>query len=194
MKLHLGCWHRYIEGFYHIDLCDLPHIDYKSSVDRLPFLDNQCASLIYASHVFEYFDLTQAPEVLAEWARVLKPGGILRLSVPDFDQLMKVYAASNDLTKILGPLFGRMQIANTSHTIFHKMVYNSTLLIEILERGGFVDCERWDWRQTEHSHIDDHSQAYFPHMDKEDGIQISLNIECRKPNYWSPTNQPAPLS
>lgn len=182
MKLHLGCWHRYIEGFTHIDLCDMPHIDYKSSVDRLTFLENECAELIYASHVFEYFDRTQAPEVLAEWNRVLRPGGTLRLSVPDFDQLVQVYATSNDLTKILGPLFGRMQIENTRNTIFHRTVYNSSLLIETLESAGFVDCKPWEWRHTEHSHIDDHSQAYFPHMDKENGIQISLNIECRKPN------------
>jgi hypothetical protein len=33
IKLHLGCWHRYIPGFIHIDLCDMEHIDYKSSID-----------------------------------------------------------------------------------------------------------------------------------------------------------------
>jgi hypothetical protein len=38
-----------------------------------------------------------------------------------------------------------------------------------------------DWRATEHAGIDDYSQAYFPHMDKEFGIQVSLNVEARKP-------------
>jgi hypothetical protein len=36
------------------------------------------------------------------------------------------------------------------------------------------------WRETEHAHVDDFSQAYIPHMDKENGILISLNIECDK--------------
>ena len=36
------------------------------------------------------------------------------------------------------------------------------------------------WRETEHSQFDDHSQAYVPHMDKENGVLISLNVECNK--------------
>jgi hypothetical protein len=50
-----------------------------------------------------------------------------------------------------------------------------------LNSVGFVDVRRYDWRDTEHAHVDDYSQAYVPHMDKENGILISLNVECRKP-------------
>jgi hypothetical protein len=50
-----------------------------------------------------------------------------------------------------------------------------------LESAGFTDVRRYDWRETEHAHIDDYSQAYIPHMDKENGILISLNVECAKP-------------
>ncbi|HAI38830.1 MAG TPA: methyltransferase, partial [Maribacter sp.] len=39
---------------------------------------------------------------------------------------------------------------------------------------------KYDWRQTEHAKFDDHSQAYIPHMDKENGTLISLNIEAVK--------------
>ena len=38
----------------------------------------------------------------------------------------------------------------------------------------------YDWRETEHSEFDDHSQAYIPHMDKDNGTLISLNVECIK--------------
>ena len=27
MKLNLGCWHRHIPGFVHVDLCDMEHMD-----------------------------------------------------------------------------------------------------------------------------------------------------------------------
>ena len=37
IKVHLGCWHRFIPGFVHVDLCDMPHIDHMSSIDLLPF-------------------------------------------------------------------------------------------------------------------------------------------------------------
>ena len=42
------------------------------------------------------------------------------------------------------------------------------------------DYKWYDWEQTEHSKFDDHSQAYIPHMDKENGTLISLNVECIK--------------
>jgi len=44
---------------------------------------------------------------------------------------------------------------------------------------GFVHI-RYDWRQTIHKDYDDVSPAYIPHMDKEHGILISLNVEAEK--------------
>ena len=64
--------------------------------------------------------------------------------------------------------------------IYHKNVWNFTLLSEFLESNGFSDVRRYDWRQTIHKDYDDHSQAYYPHMDKENGILISLNVEATK--------------
>ena len=75
MKLHLGCWHRYIPGFIHIDLCDFSHIDYKRSIDDLSIFKENSVTLIYSSHSFEYFDRERGIMVLKEWLRVLKPGG-----------------------------------------------------------------------------------------------------------------------
>ena len=37
-----------------------------------------------------------------------------------------------------------------------------------------INIRLYDWRDTEHS------QAYIPHMDKENGIFVSLNVECEK--------------
>ena len=66
MKLHLGCWKRYIPGFVHVDMCDLPHIDYQHSVDSLPILEDDSVELVYASHVLEYFDREEASAAVAE--------------------------------------------------------------------------------------------------------------------------------
>lgn len=181
-KIHLGCWHRYIPGFIHVDLCDMPHIDYKTSIDKLSFLEDEAASLIYCSHAFEYFDRKQANEVLKEWHRVLKPGGVLRLAVPDFESLIKVYRKTGDLNKLLGPIFGKMEITTSggSDTIYHKTVYDEKSLSVLLQENGFHNPKRWNYRDTEHSSIDDHSQAYYPHMQKENGILISLNIQATR--------------
>ena len=46
---------------------------------------------------------------------------------------------------------------------------------------GFERVARYDWRDTEHAEIDDYSQAYVPHMDKENGTLVSLNVQAYKP-------------
>lgn len=182
MKLHLGCWHRQLPGFAHVDLCDMPHVDYKTTVDDLHMIPDGSVELIYASHVFEYFDRKQAPSVLGEWARVLKKGGTLRIAVPDFDALIEVYRRTGQLVDILGPLYGRMEIvsAEGQMTLYHRTVYNFPQLRSLLEECGFTAVRRYDWRQTVHKDYDDHSQAYFPHMDKNNGILVSLNVEADK--------------
>ena len=182
MKLHLGCGKRNFPGWVHVDLVDLPHIDYQNSVDDLSMFDDQSCDVIYSSHTLEYFDSYEVKGVLAEWNRVLKPGGILRLAVPDFDALIKVYAATRDLENILGPLYGRMNISTSAGmvTAYHKTTYNFEKLKQLLSEIGFKDVSRFDWRETEHAQFDDHSQAYYPHMDKENGIHVSLNVEAYK--------------
>jgi predicted SAM-dependent methyltransferase len=180
LKLHLGCWRRQLPGFVHVDLCDLPHIDHRTSVDDLGMIADGSAELIYASHVLEYFDAVQAPKVLAEWRRVLQPGGTLRLAVPDFDALLEVYRTSGRLETILGPLYGRMEVAGADQVIYHRTVYNLPRLRAVLEDAGFTNVRRYDWRETIHKDFDDHSQAYWPHMDKENGLLVSLNVEADK--------------
>jgi len=141
------------------------------------------AELIYASHVFEYFDRQQAASVLAEWHRVLMPEGVLRLAVPDFQVLIDVYNRTGELSSILGPLYGRMVVQggnNKEQIHYHRTVYDFYSLKKLLEENGFTDVHRYDWRQTIHKDYDDFSQAYFPHMDKEHGLLISLNVEAKK--------------
>lgn len=182
LRLHLGCGKRYFPGFVHVDLDDFPHIDYRHDISRLPMFENDSADLIYSCGAFVYFDRIQAPAVLEEWRRVLKPGGILRLAVPDFEVLTHLYLKTHDLASFIGPLFGRWPIS-TEHgeqVLYQKTTYDFESLRRVLESAGFPNVRRYDWRTTEHSDIDDYSQAYIPHMDKEHGTLISLNVEASK--------------
>lgn len=183
MKIHLGCGKRFLKGYVHIDLADYPHIEYKHNINTLPMLENDSVDLIYASHVLEYFDRYEVLEVLKEWKRVLKPGGILRLAVPDFESLIEVYSKTKELKNIIGPIFGRWQIPGCETVIYHKTVYDFNDLKNILLKCGFADAKYWVWEKVftgENASFDDYSQAYYPHMDKKKGKLISLNIEAIK--------------
>ena len=182
MNLHLGCGKRNFEGWVNVDIADFPHIHHRTSVNDLSMFDNDTADIIYSSHTLEYFDRAEVLDVLVEWRRVLKPNGIVRIAVPNFDALIDVYKATGSLENILGPLYGRMDVGaeNASEFIYHKTCYNFDNLKEILENIGFINVRNYDWRDTSHSQYDDHSQAYFPHMDKDNGLLVSLNVEANK--------------
>ena len=182
INLNLGCWHRYIPGWVHIDLCDLPHIDHNSSIDDLSMFPNDTVDLIYSSHSLGYFDPEQIPIVLAEWRRVLKKDGTLRIAVPDFEALIKLYATTGEIESILGPLYGRMKIETKTDEkmLYHKTAFTFDSLEKVLQANGFSDVRYYRWQDTIHKDFDDHSQAYYPHMDKDNGLLISLNIEATK--------------
>jgi len=179
MKLHLGCGKRnFGKDWVHVDGSNYEHIQHHN-ITKFDFEDNT-VDMIYASHVFEYFDRDEAKEVLKEWLRVLKPKGILRLAVPDFEACSKLYNQGKyDLDTFASMFYGKWKVTEDL-TVYHKTIYDFKSLKKVLEENGFSYCELWDWRKTCHSNIDDYSQAYLPHMDKDNGTLISLNIECKK--------------
>ena len=178
MKLHLGCGSRFIPGFIHVDALPASHVDIVGTVENLPLADNS-VSLIYASHVLEHFGRHAYQSVLQEWFRVLRPDGILRLAVPDFDACAAMYY-ENGLEDGLNGLIGLIMGGQRNEYDFHKMIFDEDLLRQDLFDIGFRKICRWDWRTTAHSHVDDYSQAYIPHLHKESGRLMSLNLEAIK--------------
>ena len=176
IKLHLGCGEKYIPGFIHIDVRKFPHMDYLASVDKLDMFKDNSVDLIYACHLLEHFKRNQIENILKEWYRVLKLGGILRIAVPDFEKLIKIYLKYKDLKLILGSLVGKQDYLENTHYV----IFDFSTLSEILKKVGFKKVYKYDWRKTIHKKYDDYSQAYIPHMDKARGTLISLNIEAKK--------------
>ncbi len=182
----MGCgWRNFGPSWCHIDGGDYEHLDKDLGTVTDILLQNDQVDLIYASHLLQYFSRNQAEYVLAEWYRVLKPGGVLRIAVPNFNVMSYLYQRNDlsdpncgDLDKILGPLYGKMKMGE--ETIHHKTTYDFESLRTLTETAGFKAMRYFDWRDTEHAEFDDHSQAYLPHMDKENGTLISLNVECYK--------------
>jgi predicted SAM-dependent methyltransferase len=178
IKLHLGCGKRnFGPDWVHIDGINLPHIESHNVID-LPY-KMETVDLIYASHLLEYFDRQDAHSVLDNWRSKLKVGGILRLAVPNWEAMVKLYYDKKYvLSDLLGPLYGKWSI--DGDFVYHKTVYDYYELRKVLEDAGFKTVREWDWRTVDHGKFDDHSQAYLPHMDKENGTLISLNLEAIK--------------
>ncbi len=178
MKLHLGCGPRYIPGWVHMDARPAPHVDIVGPVERLPLADAS-VSFIYASHILEHFDRHHYKAVLAEWYRVLASQGVLRLAVPDFAACAAIYY-ERGLEDGLSGLVGLIVGGQRNGYDYHKMIFDEDYLRDDLLEIGFGEVRRWDWRATEHAAVDDYSQSYLPHLHKDDGRLMSLNLEAVK--------------
>ncbi len=181
IKLHLGCGKRdFGTDWIHIDGGDFPHLKYHN-VTQLPFKDNT-VDVIYSSHLIAYFDRDEIIPVFTEWKRVLKTNGVLRIATPDFQELTGLYIHGKvKFENIAGPLYGKWSMSDKS--IYHKTSYDYNSLKNTLVKVGFEfdKIKPYNWRDTDHSQFDDHSQAYMcPNGDKENGTLISLNIEAIK--------------
>jgi hypothetical protein len=98
------------------------------------------------------------------------------LSTPDFEAICAEYMENKDIGSLLGLTIGGQRDSYD----WHGMVYDFDYVDKSLRSIGLTNIKRYDWRKTEMLHIDDYSQSYLPHMDKENGRLMSLNIEATK--------------
>ncbi len=99
---------------------------------------------IYASHLLEHLHPDVAENCLRECHRVLAPAGILRLAVPDLDQMVADYDPSDPDRFLWGIYQGRSRRAK--RTARHWWHYNATSLTALLERLGFGSVRRCGFR------------------------------------------------
>lgn len=92
-KINLACGAVFITGDGWINLdysTPNPAVQRADSLARLPLSDDS-AGLVYSSHFLEHIPRGQVPGFLAECWRILAPGGVLRLVLPDLDNLCRAY-------------------------------------------------------------------------------------------------------
>lgn len=175
-KLHLGCGTKRIENFINIDIRKDVNPDLVDDIAKLNTFENSSVDLIYACHVLEHFGRYEYKKVLKRWFDVLKTGGTLRISVPNFNKVVEMYNKNYDLNNLIGFLYGGQNYEQN----YHYYIWDFKSISEDLKSVGFSEVNLYDWRETEHFEVDDFSQAYIPHMDKENGVLMSLNIEAIK--------------
>jgi predicted SAM-dependent methyltransferase len=185
LKIHIGCGKRdFGNDWLHVDGGDFPHVE--SHDIWLSCIENNSVDVIYSSHMIAYFDKEEAGALLDTWFSKLKKGGILRIATPDMGVMAELYLLYGiSLNSFLGPLYGKMAMNN--ECIYHKTCYDFKSLAGTLLKFGFKDVQRYDWRKTEHAHVDDHSRAHWPHDPEaiasgnfNNHTLISLNIEAIK--------------
>lgn len=132
MKLNLGCGKRKLDGYVNVDISGNP--DIKSDLRSLPFEDNY-ADEILSVHVIEHFYAWEAPSLLKEWLRVLKPKGKMILECPDIDKAVKLYLENKESNQMFWwPLYGDPRYKDPY--MMHKNGFTPERLIDMMKSTG----------------------------------------------------------
>lgn len=89
--LNLGCGGHFHPDWVNVDIVPQdPQVMQHDLQSRLPF-ENSSFAAVYHSHVLEHIPKNQAAAFLGECHRVLAPGGVLRVVVPDLEMITRLY-------------------------------------------------------------------------------------------------------
>jgi predicted SAM-dependent methyltransferase len=185
LKLNLGCAGRPLAGYVNIDMDTLaeikkryPHIKvpqgvkiYQYDIFKLPYRDGEVDE-IKADSLLEHLSFAEEPLFLREVKRVLKPGGLFSVSVPDFEDTVRLWLKAEDDWKdfyrndpeavrqqhwfgqfsysmgqrwgyLTASIFGSQNVPGQ----FHKNCYTKAKIRAMLERLGFrvekLSTYRW---------------------------------------------------
>lgn len=89
--LNVGCGRQFHPDWINVDLepcaAEVQAHDVRQGI---PFADNSL-DVVYHSHILEHLDPADGQQLIRECHRVLKPGGILRIAVPDLEKIAALY-------------------------------------------------------------------------------------------------------
>lgn len=140
--LHLGCGPKYLPGFVNIDANPRVRTDLWLDVRcGLPFPDASVDS-IYSTHMLEHLYPDELEELLSECVRVLKPGGGLRIVVPNLASAVEAYRQRREGWFESWPLSFDSSGGQFSNFIFcsgqHRTAFDFEYMEEVLRKIGFA--------------------------------------------------------
>ncbi len=151
-RLNWGCGTEPPDGWINCDIKEAAGIDISCDIrDGLPL---ETSSLDYAVsiHAFPELPYPDVEPALTELHRVLKPGGVLRLGLPDLEKAMHAYKEGNadyflipdDDVRSLG---GKLIVQMTWYG-YSKSMYTFDFTEELLYRSGFRRAVRCGYQET----------------------------------------------
>ncbi|MGH7154427.1 MAG: class I SAM-dependent methyltransferase [Acetobacteraceae bacterium] len=175
LKLNVGCGPKPKPGWVNIDLFATGGGQIPLDLRReLPFATSS-ASIVYGEHVFEHLGYPgDAQHFLGEALRILKPGGVLSIGVPDVELVLRAYVADDashfQFSHRWHPDWCDTHLHQVNYTFRqgseHKYAYDHETLAKVVADAGFVDVMRRD---------------YDPDLDSEERSVGTLYIDARKP-------------
>ena len=145
--LNIGCGNKHLNGFVNMDI-EKPYNEKLDARKGLPYAD-QAVDGVYSEHFFEHLTQAEGLCFLRECRRVLKRGGVVRIAMPDLDELVKRYMSEDwrgdgDMFKLgFDWVSNRCEMLNIAMREWgHKHVYNEEELVRIVSMAGLEPVAR----------------------------------------------------
>lgn len=167
MKLNLGSHNKRVEGYTNVDVLDLPNVDIKHDLTSFPWpFEMSSIEEILMQEFLEHIPWRSCQAVIHECYRILQPGGMLKIQVPDIEAMCRMideqcwcvpkkaeryedYKADPNCEICLGKARinpERWHIAFVGaqkHPYdYHKNIFTLNGLRNYLEKANFKDIER----------------------------------------------------
>ncbi|MEM7005562.1 MAG: methyltransferase domain-containing protein [Pseudomonadota bacterium] len=176
VKLHWGCGSKRLPGWLNVDGWATPATDYVLDMrNTLPLSDNS-VEIIFTEHVLEHFHHKDARGILADFHRTLKPGGMLRVIVPDLQIFAQKYIehARDFMREHWKHCRNDGEIINSVfYDHFHRTIFDYEMLRHDMVEIGFSDVRQATFRDSE---VD----ALNQDTDHSSRLVTSLYVEARK--------------
>lgn len=138
-KANIGCGREHLEGYLNVDIQQ--PADAIMDAHKLDFLDNSLDE-VASSHFLEHVSMHETVSVLQEMHRVLKPGGLINLEVPDLEYCVKEWLNTDETDEHKWG-FNLMRIfgSQLNEYEYHKTGFTDIHLKRLLEAVGFENIE-----------------------------------------------------
>lgn len=161
--LQVGAGPNFIPHLFNTDLYEFLSKDifYMDMTTGLIFADNTF-DIVYCEQNIEHFNYDMGHFIISEFYRVLKPGGILRLSTPDLEMLIDLYTQDDEsmdycaswekpmgFYKNIDP-FTKCMFFNKYFSAWgHKFLFDQETLEGVLKKTGFNNIIRCEFYKSD---------------------------------------------
>jgi SAM-dependent methyltransferase len=152
LKLHYGCGDVRLGGYIGVDLRECAGVDLILPAWESGPIQPKTVDEIYSRHMVEHLYLSEARAVMSMWFAILKPGGLLRVVVPDIlfharQLLGQVHSnnkdAQHNLNHAQAGFYGwHSPTRGGSEYDAHRWGYHLGTISQLIQGAGFINIKR----------------------------------------------------